>query len=334
MTSQARRTSAAWWSESKSESFDSNPLQVFELQANRLKINKADWVSQLIPLLPSDVVQIIAREPEKESSDYDYVKELLLRRFKLSAETFRLRFMQQQKKKPEGSWRDLAFELRSFLEEWLEGLSVKDFDSLKDLMVMVSDQMKRRAGVGTREHFIDSWSKIASSSKLADILDEYDSVRGNKNTATLPGVDKKRASLHFEKKGAPFHKTNTEYKRPVSPRDRKQEHPERCHCFECGSTQHLRVQCPKINQKKNRARVNHMAGRRMEATNPSERTPEAREDVVESLPSPGSILTARLKASEKETVQTSPLQKIQVKVGTKTFEGFNQDAFLVYSSTR
>ncbi|GBO42005.1 hypothetical protein AVEN_201110-1, partial [Araneus ventricosus] len=147
------------------------------------------------------------------------------------------------------------------------------------------------------------------------------SVRGNKNTATLPGVDKKRASGHFEKKGAPFHKNNTEYKRPVSPRDRKQEHPERRHCFECGSTQHLRAQCPKINQKKNRARVNHMAGRRMEATNLSEGTPEAREDVVESLPSPDSILTARLKASKEETVQTSPLQKIQMKVGTKTFEG-------------
>ncbi|GBM42342.1 hypothetical protein AVEN_9140-1, partial [Araneus ventricosus] len=44
-------------------------LVVFERQANRLKINKADWVTQLMPLLPSDVVQIIAREPEKESSD-------------------------------------------------------------------------------------------------------------------------------------------------------------------------------------------------------------------------------------------------------------------------
>ncbi|GBO06132.1 hypothetical protein AVEN_55260-1 [Araneus ventricosus] len=47
-------------------------LVIFERQANRLKINKADWVTQLMPLLPSDVVQIIAREPEKESSDYDY----------------------------------------------------------------------------------------------------------------------------------------------------------------------------------------------------------------------------------------------------------------------
>ncbi|GBN51449.1 hypothetical protein AVEN_151291-1 [Araneus ventricosus] len=41
-------------------------LVVFERQANRLKINKADWVTQLMPLLPSDVAQIIAREPEKE----------------------------------------------------------------------------------------------------------------------------------------------------------------------------------------------------------------------------------------------------------------------------
>ncbi|GBN88644.1 hypothetical protein AVEN_93355-1 [Araneus ventricosus] len=150
---------------------------------------------------------------------------------------------------------------------------------------------------------------------------ERDSVKGNKNAGTLPGVDKKRASGHFEKKATPFHKANTEFKRPVSPRNRKQEHPERRHCFECGSTEHLRAQCPKITQKKNSARVNHMAGYMVEATNPAEGTPEVREGFVKSLPNPGSILTSRLKASEKETMQTSPLQKIPVKVGTKTFEG-------------
>ncbi|KAF8795260.1 hypothetical protein HNY73_003131 [Argiope bruennichi] len=88
-------------------------LVIFERQAKRLKIDKTDWVTQLMPLLPSEVVQIIAREPEEESNVYEYVKELLLRRFKLSAETFDcdLYNIKENGKFMEG----LAFEGRSFL---------------------------------------------------------------------------------------------------------------------------------------------------------------------------------------------------------------------------
>ncbi|XP_055932090.1 uncharacterized protein LOC129962368 [Argiope bruennichi] len=296
-------------------------LVIFERQAKRLRIDETDWVTQLMPLLPSDVVQIIAREPEEESNVYEYVKELLLRRFKLSAETFRLRFVQHQKRM-ESSWRDLAFELRSFLEEWLDGVNVKDFESLKDLMVV--DQIKRRVGNEVREHLVDTWTKIWSSSKLADLLDDYDGVRRNSKTGHIPSNDRKRTNGNFEKKTPIAHDKNAvniDYKRPSSTRNWKQEHSDRRQCFECGSSQHLRVQCPKPAEKKNLSRINRVTRRLVETTSEKSGSQRFPENVTENQTDEGTILTTQLKAPEKETTRISPIQKIPVKIEDNTFEG-------------
>ncbi|GFX91531.1 SCAN box domain-containing protein [Trichonephila clavipes] len=59
-------------------------LVIFERQAKRASIEKKEWVGQLLGLLPLEIVQFIAREPEEQDENYDYVKKLLLKRFKLS----------------------------------------------------------------------------------------------------------------------------------------------------------------------------------------------------------------------------------------------------------
>ncbi|GFY34881.1 CCHC-type domain-containing protein [Trichonephila clavipes] len=64
-------------------------LGIFERQAKRASIEKKEWVGQLLGLLPLEIVQFIAREPEEQAENYDYVKKLLLKRFKLSPEVFR-----------------------------------------------------------------------------------------------------------------------------------------------------------------------------------------------------------------------------------------------------
>ncbi|GFV33320.1 SCAN box domain-containing protein [Trichonephila clavipes] len=72
-------------------------LVIFERQAKRAAIEKKEWVGQLLGLLPLEIVQFIAREPEEQAENYDYVKKLLLKRFKLSPEVFRQKFVQHQK---------------------------------------------------------------------------------------------------------------------------------------------------------------------------------------------------------------------------------------------
>ncbi|GBN61654.1 hypothetical protein AVEN_124265-1 [Araneus ventricosus] len=64
-------------------------LVLFDRQAKIMNIPAENQVAQLISLLPPDIVQLIAREPEEDAKKYEYVKALLLQRFKLSAEKFR-----------------------------------------------------------------------------------------------------------------------------------------------------------------------------------------------------------------------------------------------------
>ncbi|GFX64863.1 retrovirus-related Pol polyprotein from transposon 412 [Trichonephila clavipes] len=54
-------------------------LVIFERQAKRASIEKKEWVGQLLGLLPLEIVQFIAREPEEQAENYDYVKKLLLK---------------------------------------------------------------------------------------------------------------------------------------------------------------------------------------------------------------------------------------------------------------
>ncbi|GFV61747.1 retrovirus-related Pol polyprotein from transposon 17.6 [Trichonephila clavipes] len=92
-------------------------LVIFERQAKRASIEKKEWVGQLLGLLPLEIVQFIARETEEQAENYDYVKKLLLKRFKLSPEDFRQKFAQHQKKS-DSTWKDFTFEITNYPNEW------------------------------------------------------------------------------------------------------------------------------------------------------------------------------------------------------------------------
>ncbi|UYV69772.1 hypothetical protein LAZ67_7000699, partial [Cordylochernes scorpioides] len=149
-------------------------LILFERQAKRLGLDEDQWAFSLLGLLPYEMTQLIARETEGQSGDYRFVKRLLLKRYKLSPEQFRQKF-EKHDKSQEGSWRDFAFELRGFFNEWIEGMNVEDFDALKDLSV--TNQLKKKVPNVLRNHLIDDWTKINNPDVLADKLDEYENVR-------------------------------------------------------------------------------------------------------------------------------------------------------------
>ncbi|GFU29387.1 uncharacterized protein TNCV_1239901 [Trichonephila clavipes] len=72
-------------------------LKLFERQAQRLNIDQENWVSHLLGLLPTEVSHIRAREPDDKANSYEHVKDLLLKRFKLTPEKFRQLFVTHQK---------------------------------------------------------------------------------------------------------------------------------------------------------------------------------------------------------------------------------------------
>ncbi|GFV97483.1 retrovirus-related Pol polyprotein from transposon 297 [Trichonephila clavipes] len=152
-------------------------LVIFERQAKRASIEKKEWVGQLLGLLPLEIMQFIAREPEEQAENYDYVKKLLLKRFKLSPEVFRQKFVQHQKKS-DSTWKDFTFEITNYLDEWLIGLEINTFQDLKDLMVV--DQLKKRANASMKDHFLDNWANLKSATQIAELFGNYEDVRKTK----------------------------------------------------------------------------------------------------------------------------------------------------------
>ncbi|GBM05171.1 hypothetical protein AVEN_134434-1 [Araneus ventricosus] len=149
-------------------------LMLFERQAKIMNIPAENQVTQLISLLPPDIVQLIAREPEEDAKKYEYVKALLLQRFKLNAEKFRQQFNKHQKAS-ESTWYDFYYELKNYLEGWLNGLNVKNFEQLKDLMLV--DKIKKRTSMEFKEHFMDEWTTIISPTEMVKKIEYFEDVR-------------------------------------------------------------------------------------------------------------------------------------------------------------
>ncbi|GFU38622.1 transposon Ty3-I Gag-Pol polyprotein [Trichonephila clavipes] len=93
-------------------------LKIFERQCEQVNIGEVDYVTHLLPMLPIDISHIILREPKDNLENYLHIKQVLLQRFKLSAESFRMKFSTHQKQ-PEALWKDFAYELNNYLEGWL-----------------------------------------------------------------------------------------------------------------------------------------------------------------------------------------------------------------------
>ncbi|GFX07944.1 uncharacterized protein TNCV_4162131 [Trichonephila clavipes] len=162
-------------------------LILFERQVCMMNVPKEFWVSHLLGLLPQEITQLISREPEQEARDYDHVRALLLKRFKLTPENFRRLFVTHEKSWDK-TWRDFYEEVQIFFNGCIDGLDVKTFDKLRDLMI--ADQMKKRAPVEFKERHLDEWPSINCPVELAERLEEFEDVRGTlkQKTHTLTSV--------------------------------------------------------------------------------------------------------------------------------------------------
>ncbi|GFW30755.1 uncharacterized protein TNCV_4088751 [Trichonephila clavipes] len=54
-------------------------------QAKKEKVSDDRWVSQLIPLLPVESTELIAKEPPEKGDDYPHIKKLISNRFQIDS---------------------------------------------------------------------------------------------------------------------------------------------------------------------------------------------------------------------------------------------------------
>ncbi|GBM99448.1 hypothetical protein AVEN_133470-1 [Araneus ventricosus] len=147
---------------------------MFERLAKQAEILENTWVTHLLGLLPYEVAQLIAREPDEIANDYGEVKKILLKRYKLTPEKFRQKFFMHNKNLG-STWKNFAYELRSFFNEWVNGVKADSFEKLSDLII--TDQIKRKISQEIKDHFIDEWSKLNLPDDLVEKLDDYDTLR-------------------------------------------------------------------------------------------------------------------------------------------------------------
>ncbi|GFT58085.1 retrovirus-related Pol polyprotein from transposon 412 [Trichonephila clavipes] len=156
-------------------------FEIFERQAKKEKVAEDRWVSQLIPLLPIEIAEIVAKEPLEKSDDYPHIKNLLLARFQLTPIALRDRFESHQRR-PGAMWADLVFELRSYLDNWLAGMKV------------------------------DLWDGFKEAKSLAEKLDHFEAIRRvhkktgptktwERRTFDKQPLESKNKSAHFSGKG-------------------------------------------------------------------------------------------------------------------------------------
>lgn len=84
-------------------------LVLFEKQIAKTNIVKEDWVTYLLSLFPLEIVNIIARKPNSEVNDYEYVKNLIHNPFKMTPKEFREKFILYEKELS-AIWSVFAFE--------------------------------------------------------------------------------------------------------------------------------------------------------------------------------------------------------------------------------
>ncbi|GFV33918.1 uncharacterized protein TNCV_1082141 [Trichonephila clavipes] len=139
-----------------------------------LKFDKSMTIATLkdliIGLLPTEVSHIIAREPDDKANSYEHVKDLLLKRFKLTPEKFRQLFVTHQKA-PERTWIDFYHELNTYFNGWIDGLKIDTFNKLSDLII--TDQLKRKTPFEFKEYYLDEWANMNSPVQLAEKLEEF-----------------------------------------------------------------------------------------------------------------------------------------------------------------
>ncbi|GFT48323.1 uncharacterized protein TNCV_4708791 [Trichonephila clavipes] len=161
----------------------------FELEKLRIQAqSKLGADTSKESLLPTEVSHIIAREPDDKANSYEHVKDLLLKRFKLTPEKFRQLFVTHQKA-PERTWIDFYHELNTYFNGWIDVLKIDTFSKLSDLII--TDQLKRKTSFEFKEYYLDEWANMNSPVQLTEKLEEFeDFKRTLKQKSSGPFVKK------------------------------------------------------------------------------------------------------------------------------------------------
>ena len=159
-------------------------LQKFERMAKEHELPQEKWNLKLSQGLSGSAYDVYTRLPQDQENNYISLKQALLRRFHLNAESYRKEFRAARRVKHE-SFEQFADRLRVLLHKWTEMAKVnKDWEGLQELVILeqVRETFSPELKIFTAEHGATTLNKTL---ELADryVLAHDDEKPKAKNNA-------------------------------------------------------------------------------------------------------------------------------------------------------
>ena len=220
-------------------------LTTFERQMQVYEIEKERWAFKLAPQLSDRAQQVYASMDAKDSSNYDILKEAILKRYDITDESYRRRFHAARLKQNETN-RELQVRQVDLVNKWMRACST--IEEIKDKLILeqLLETLPQAVKMFVKER------KPATSQEAALLADDY--VTAHKESK--PNVSIKRESIVCHKCKKTGHharecpgeaKTGVkaEEKEPVPKNDAKPKlRKEQLTCYHCHKRGHIAMECP------------------------------------------------------------------------------------------
>jgi len=204
-------------------------FSAFERLASALKWPKEVWSLLLQCRLVGKAQAIISALPVEDSLDYETVKNAILCAYELVPEAYRQRF-RNQKKTAQQTFVEFAREKGILFDKWVTASKTKDFNSLRDLMLL--EEFKNCLSERVVTYLNEQ--KVTNLSQAAVLADEF--VLTHKSVFVSTHFDK-RLSLPAPQNLSPRVKVDIS------------QHKEMRECFYCHKTGHVIADCLTLQRK-------------------------------------------------------------------------------------
>ncbi|XP_065443424.1 uncharacterized protein LOC135982111 [Chrysemys picta bellii] len=223
-------------------------LEAFETACELHRVDPADRLRVLTPLLDPKSVALYRQLGEAEKGDYELFKKALLREFGLTPEMYRERFRSQDKT-PEISYLQLAVRMERYASKWAGGAQTKE-DLIK---LLVLEQLYGRCPSDLRLWLVDR--KPENPRQAGRLADEFVKSRSGdkreesqRSNPTTTQRESHHGTSPWENTEKP-HQRGTSGIRTIRP---TQGVPWDMGCYHCGQKGHIRAQCPRLRDRLSR----------------------------------------------------------------------------------